>query len=261
MSVKIMGMVFDANLNTTQKFVLLALADHADSEGGSIFPSVETVARKCSLSRSAVEKAIRALEGQGLLIRVREGGGNCTNLWRIDCNALNALCTPVPHTGVPPYHIRGTPVPRTPDPSYNPQGITVPGAPSGAQAAADAPKNAKKPPAKRAPRVVDGLSDLIAHEAFSAPKGTAFTSTTANRLLKVAYPEGVTDAVVRTFIEKVRAMYAWWRAEKPHLSAPGKYESISRALTEHAKAVAQPSAVYAPVEQPDGTYKMEWVQE
>lgn len=261
MSVKIMSMVFDAQLNTTQKFVLLALADHADGEGGGIFPSVETVARKCSLSDSAVRKAIRALKKHGLLIQVREGCGNCTNLWRIDCNALNSLCTPVPRTGGPLYHVQGTPVPRTGDPSYNHQG-TVPYAPDGAQAAADAPKpGAKKATAKRPPRGIDALSDLIAHEAFNTPKGTAFTSTTANRLLKAAHPEGATDAGVQALTEKVRAMYAWWRAEKPHLSAPGKYESISRALAEHGKVAAQPSAVYAPVQQPDGTYRMEWITE
>lgn len=253
MSVKIMGMVFDANLNTTQKFVLLALADHADSEGGSIFPSVATVAHKCSLSESAVEKAIRALKKQGLLIQVRQGGGNCTNLWRIDLTVLATL-TPVPRTPLPPYHVHPTPVPRTPDPSYNHPG-TVPGASGDAARAA-------KPPAKRTrtPRLSDPISDLIALSAYSAPKGTGFTSVTANRLLK-ALSETPTAADAERLLSDLKAMYGWWVINKPTLSAPGKYEAISRALAEWRKQAQATQLVYVPVEQPDGTFRMEWINE
>jgi hypothetical protein len=57
-------------------------------------------------------------------------------------------------------------------------------------------------------------------------------------------------------------MYDWWTAERPTLSAPGKYESISRALSDWKRAKSKCGGlVYAPVLQPDGSYRMEWTHE
>ncbi len=267
MSVKIMGAVWDAPLPTTQKFVLLALADHADHEGGNIFPAVATIARKCNLTERGVQKAIRALVKAGLLILERQGNGRKTNLWRIDVQQLNALIVSASEpterrtTFTPEVnHVHPRGEPRSPDPSYNhptpgppfpPISEGTPVAPSGAQAS-----KTLKEKTPRKPRATDALSDLIAKEAFSAPKGTAHTSITAGRLIKDYCAVG--DETVQALTEQVRGMYAWWRTAKPHLSAPGKYEAISRAMAEYLKT--QPALSYEPVQQPDGTFKREWVK-
>ena len=47
MSVEIMSLVFKASIPTTQKFVLLAIADHCNSEGKG-WPSIKRIAKNTS---------------------------------------------------------------------------------------------------------------------------------------------------------------------------------------------------------------------
>jgi len=84
-SIRLMSKVFDSELPSTEKFVLLAMADYASDSGESIFPSVETLSRKTSLSERAVQKSIKSLLLKGFLVLVEEGGGRShTNLYRIE---------------------------------------------------------------------------------------------------------------------------------------------------------------------------------
>lgn len=57
----------------TQKLVLLCLADHADDMGRNCYPSVDTVATECSIDRSTVKRALRALKEAGLIAVVSAG--------------------------------------------------------------------------------------------------------------------------------------------------------------------------------------------
>ena len=62
MSIKLMTAAWDReDLSSTQKLVLLALADWANDEG-LCWPSIERVAKKSSLKKRAVQLAIRSLE-------------------------------------------------------------------------------------------------------------------------------------------------------------------------------------------------------
>lgn len=61
MSVRVMSLVWYAKLPRNEKFVLLAYADHADDSGGSIFPAVETVAKKTSYAERAVQSITQKL--------------------------------------------------------------------------------------------------------------------------------------------------------------------------------------------------------
>lgn len=64
------------------KLVLLSLADHADREANSCFPSRKTIAAECGIGASTVTKAIHLLEEKGLLERVerhRENGSRTSN--------------------------------------------------------------------------------------------------------------------------------------------------------------------------------------
>jgi DnaD/phage-associated family protein len=52
---------------STSKFVLLALADHANDEGRGAYPSLDTLAHKTSMSRRTVQRAIDALKILGII--------------------------------------------------------------------------------------------------------------------------------------------------------------------------------------------------
>jgi hypothetical protein len=86
MSGLVMGLVFerdiDGKFDRPQKFVLLAYADHADQNGGSIYPSIDLISKKTGYSERAIQQITRDLEQLGLLIP--DGvGPNGTNRWRI----------------------------------------------------------------------------------------------------------------------------------------------------------------------------------
>jgi DNA-binding MarR family transcriptional regulator len=62
-----LAMPSDGKSTATQKLVLLCLADHADDMGRNCYPSVDTVAAKCSIDRSTVKRALRSLKEAGLI--------------------------------------------------------------------------------------------------------------------------------------------------------------------------------------------------
>lgn len=50
------------------------LADYANRNGGSVFPSVETIAADAGYSERSVQHALNALEWKGLITRDKRGG-------------------------------------------------------------------------------------------------------------------------------------------------------------------------------------------
>jgi hypothetical protein len=83
MSVKVMGWVFDLDIPTREKFVLLAYADHANHDGSSIYPAVETVAKKTGYNERTVQRATQELVKMGILIK--DGfGPKGTHRWQIN---------------------------------------------------------------------------------------------------------------------------------------------------------------------------------
>lgn len=87
MSVKIMGMVWDSNLPSYEKMVLLAYADHADHDGKNIYPSIGRIAWKTGYKDRRVQQITRTLEKNGILIEDGEGPGG-TNKWKIAVDKL-----------------------------------------------------------------------------------------------------------------------------------------------------------------------------
>lgn len=70
MSVRIMSLVFEnQELSSTEKLIMLALADHANDEGKSVYPSQGRIARKTGLARPTVNKHIQTLIGNNYLWR------------------------------------------------------------------------------------------------------------------------------------------------------------------------------------------------
>ena len=78
MSIKVMSQVWENGpAKTTDRFVLLALADYANDEG-QCWPSIAGIARKTCLTERGVQKCIRRLESEGWLeIEVGSGRKNC----------------------------------------------------------------------------------------------------------------------------------------------------------------------------------------
>lgn len=81
MSVHAMAAVWDTDLPTaprsyddltisvsTQKLLLLALADHADSEGGGVRPAVARLVRMTGLCERSVRELLRSFRDRGLLV-------------------------------------------------------------------------------------------------------------------------------------------------------------------------------------------------
>jgi hypothetical protein len=74
MSAKIFGLAWELELPHAEKFVLLALADHADHDGNNVFPSIALVAWKTEYSERQVQRVMKKLEARGLLVREQDGG-------------------------------------------------------------------------------------------------------------------------------------------------------------------------------------------
>ena len=72
-------------LTPTLKLVLMALADSADDQG-VCWPSVSTLAKKCSVSTRTVRRSLRGLMDSGMLIaeaRRRGDGSSTSNRYRL----------------------------------------------------------------------------------------------------------------------------------------------------------------------------------
>lgn len=74
MSLKAISWAWDQiSLASSQKIVLLALADHA-RECGCCFPSTKFIAHKCGMKQRMAQYHVKNLEKQGYLIRVKSKG-------------------------------------------------------------------------------------------------------------------------------------------------------------------------------------------
>ena len=83
-------------LAPTHKLVLMALADAADDHG-VCWPSVSTLARKCSVSTRTVQRALRVLMEQRLLVaepRRRSDGSSTSNRYRVLLTGDDRLSAP-----------------------------------------------------------------------------------------------------------------------------------------------------------------------
>jgi hypothetical protein len=65
--VKLMGAIFDLDIPSAEKLVLLAMADYARDDGTGCYPAIATLAKKTSLSRRGIQKLIRRLQCAGFV--------------------------------------------------------------------------------------------------------------------------------------------------------------------------------------------------
>lgn len=117
MSVKIMSAAWDvAGLTSTQKIVLLSLADQANDDG-LCWPSAASTSRRTSLCERATRRAIADLEKAGHISR-RIQSGKATFYFVHPCTKCTPELNAPLHVVPEPLHV----VPMTPAPGVN---ITV----------------------------------------------------------------------------------------------------------------------------------------
>lgn len=117
MSVKVMGRVWELELTPAKQIVLLALADHADHDGKNIRPGVPLIAWKTGYSERQVQRIMRELVEEGLLVEVETEKGK-PHVYSLD------LSKAVPKS---PYEPRKPGRPKTDDkmsPHLDEKGVT-----------------------------------------------------------------------------------------------------------------------------------------
>lgn len=73
MSIKLMQLAWDADLQSTEKIVLLSLSDQANDQGVA-WPHIKSLARRCGCSKRTVFEALRDLESREYLRREIQPG-------------------------------------------------------------------------------------------------------------------------------------------------------------------------------------------
>lgn len=94
MSWHVISDVYKAKLGSpTRKAIAAKLADWADDDGSSIFPSVQRIADETETSTRTVQYVLREFEEEGLLVVVEKGGKGrgSTTEYRLDLSKLAAL--------------------------------------------------------------------------------------------------------------------------------------------------------------------------
>lgn len=107
MSVRVMTAVWAMDLPDSEKIVLLALADCANDEG-HCWPSMATLARKCSKSERTVQGCIQSLKDKGHLSRDEVLGKGCSYIVhpRKDCAPAETAPHPRKRCATPPQPLR-----------------------------------------------------------------------------------------------------------------------------------------------------------
>jgi len=70
-----MSLVWEFDLPTSEKMVLLVIADHADDSGMNSWPSMATIARKASVSPRQAQRLVKSLSEAGWLSVEEQAGG------------------------------------------------------------------------------------------------------------------------------------------------------------------------------------------
>lgn len=110
MSGKISGLIWDLDLPHVESYILLAMADHADHEGYNVFPSIGLIAWKTNYSERQVQRSIKSLCEQKILVPMERAAGKVVR-YRIDVSAapLKAprVVKQIPDRGTPDPRVNG----------------------------------------------------------------------------------------------------------------------------------------------------------
>jgi hypothetical protein len=117
MSARLMGQVFKLDLPSTDKFVLVAMADYASDDGTHCYPSVAALCRKTNLCERSVQYALRRLELAKILIAQGVSAGRSTTEYRIAVeNSAQGILLGVQDVHPRVQLVHSNPAPHAPDP-------------------------------------------------------------------------------------------------------------------------------------------------
>src|SRR5688572_15640247 len=93
MSIRVISRVLPKRWGSpSRKIVAIKLADVANEDGSSIYPSIFTVASEAELSERQVQRVMEEFRKAGLLIVVKPGGGrNRPTEYRFDLASIDRL--------------------------------------------------------------------------------------------------------------------------------------------------------------------------
>jgi hypothetical protein len=111
MSIALMTLAWKTDLPSGRKMVLLALCDNANDQG-ECYPSIDSIANKCSMGERTVQQHIGDMEAAGILIRGFRKGRS--TVYKID---PRNFCTPA--ESAPPQISHPTPLKSAPPPPQN----------------------------------------------------------------------------------------------------------------------------------------------
>ncbi|MCM5682915.1 helix-turn-helix domain-containing protein [Schlegelella sp. S2-27] len=153
-------------LSSTQKIVLLSLADNANDQG-ECYPSVSMLMEKCSLSDRAVQKALAELIEIGHISRSFRNG-------RATIYTVHPRTTFTPERSSPPNVVHPTPEPDSPPPPNHVHPTPERGSPITVNEPSVEPSKNRKSAPKRevsvSELVADGLSEQTASELLAHRK-------------------------------------------------------------------------------------------
>ena len=130
MSVRQMALVWELDLPTTKKMLLLAIADHADDDGDNAWPSTARLSMKVGIDPRSVRRLIKDLAADGFLtVGVNQGGTRLTpsdrrpNLYRLHLTGRTPVSTREDDGRTPRSEREDTQVPSRGDPHVH---LTIP---------------------------------------------------------------------------------------------------------------------------------------
>jgi hypothetical protein len=93
MSITLMGKIFKLEnvLTSSEKFVLLSLADHGNDDGLSIYPSISLTSKRTSLDERSVRRIQNNLSTKGFLLKTPGGGGRLTNNYQVNVPFIDQI--------------------------------------------------------------------------------------------------------------------------------------------------------------------------
>lgn len=84
MSGKLTGQIWGLKLAPAKRDLLMALADHAKDDGSNAYPSVDFLAWKLDISPRTVQRLLRELEHDGLILATTRAGRSKPTVYKID---------------------------------------------------------------------------------------------------------------------------------------------------------------------------------
>ncbi len=113
-----MAAVWECDVEPDARFLLMAMADHADENGGSIFPSIGRLSRKTGFHERKVQRLLARLRRRGFLVVTRPAAGHRPTEYRIAFDPPRGDTTCRGDTGVGATELCHP----TPDIAVSPQG-------------------------------------------------------------------------------------------------------------------------------------------